>query len=78
MLLDRHRVAQLIELSALERTVKGPERQLRAGDVEVLVKAAYDDAVDSARAEFMARVQKMPSSCGYSRRAWRISSIPEE
>ena len=25
MLLDRHRVAQLIELSALERTVKGPE-----------------------------------------------------
>lgn len=69
MLLDRHRVAQLIELSALERTVKGPERQLRAGDVEVLVKAAYDDAVDSARAEFMARVQKMPSS------AWPWSAV---
>ena len=69
MLLDRHRVAQLIELSALERTVKGPERQLRAGDVEVLVKAAYDDAGDSARAEFMARVQKMPSS------AWPWSAV---
>ena len=69
MLLDRHRVAQLIELSALERTVKGPERQLRAGDVEVLVKAAYDDAGDSARAEFLARVQKMPSS------AWPWSAV---
>ncbi len=27
--IDRHRVARLIELSAAERTLKGPERLLR-------------------------------------------------
>ena len=50
MLLDRHRVARLIELSVLERSVTGPERLLREEDVSVLVKAAYDDASDAARA----------------------------
>jgi hypothetical protein len=57
MLLDRHRVAQLVELSALERTAQGPERLLREEDVALLVQAAYDDATEAARAEFMARVK---------------------
>ena len=69
MLLDRHRVARLVELSALERTLKGPERLLRENDVTVLVKAAYDDATDEARAAFMARVQSMPTS------AWPWSAV---
>ena len=62
MLLDRHRVARLVELSALERVAQGPERLLREEDVALLVKAAYDDATDGARAEFMARVNTMPTS----------------
>jgi len=62
MWLDRHRVARAIELSALERVAQGPERLLREEDVALLVKAAYDDATDGARAEFMARVEKMPAS----------------
>lgn len=69
MLLDRHRVARLVELSAMERTLTGPERLLREEDVALLVKAAYDDATDAARAEFMARVQKMPTS------AWPWSAV---
>lgn len=69
MLLDRHRVARLVELAALERTLKGPERLLREDDVTVLVKAAYDDATDEARAAFMARVQEMPTS------AWPWSAV---
>ncbi|PCC68227.1 hypothetical protein SAMN02745121_08632 [Nannocystis exedens] len=68
-IIDRHRVARLIELSAAERTLKGPERQLREEDVKLLIKAAYDDATDAARAEFMARVQKMPTS------AWPWSAV---
>ena len=55
-LLDRHRVVKLIELTALERTVAGPELLLREQDVALLIKAAYDDASDTGRAAFMARV----------------------
>lgn len=69
MLLDRHRVARLVELSGLERTVKGPERVLREDDVAVLVKAAYDDATDEARAAFMQRIQRLPTS------AWPWSAV---
>lgn len=67
--LDRHRIGTLIELTALERTVAGPERMLREQDVALLIKAAYDDASDMARTEFMARVQKMPTS------AWPWSAV---
>ncbi len=68
-LLDRHRVVKLIELAALERTVAGPERLLREQDVALLIKAAYDDASDTGRAAFMARVQAMPTS------AWPWSAV---
>ncbi len=69
MLLDRHRMAQLIELSAAEQKLSGPERLLRAEDVKTFVKAAFDDATDTARAEFMDRVKKMPAS------AWPWSAV---
>jgi hypothetical protein len=69
MLLDRHRMARLIELSALERTVQNPERSLREEDVALLIKAAYDDATEAARAAFMARVKPMPTS------AWPWSAV---
>ena len=68
-LLDRHRVDKLITLTDLERTVAGPERQLRETDVALLIKAAYDDAEDTARGAFMARVQLMPPS------AWPWSAV---
>lgn len=41
---------------------------LREQDVARLIKAAYDEASEAARAEFMARVQPMPTS------AWPWSS----
>ena len=69
MLLNRHRLLRLIELAELERRVTGPERMLREEDVALLVKAAYDDATDLARAEFMARVKPMPTS------AWPWSAV---
>lgn len=69
MLLDRHRMAQLIELSAAEQKLSGPERQIRAEDVKTFIKAAFDDATDAARAEFMTRVGKMPGS------AWPWSAV---
>jgi len=69
MLLARHRIARLVELSALERTAQGPERLLREEDVALLVKAAYDDATEAARAEFMARVKTMPET------AWPWSTV---
>ena len=69
MLLDRHRVAKLVELSALERTLQGPERLLREEDVALLVKAAYDDATEAARAEFMARIKSYPET------AWPWSTM---
>ena len=69
MLLDRHRIAKLIELADLEGRVTGPERMLREEDVALLVKAAYDDASETARAEFMARVQPMPTT------AWPWSAV---
>jgi hypothetical protein len=69
MPLDRHRVAKLVELSALERTLQGPERLLREEDVALLVKAAYDDATEAARADFMARVKLLPET------AWPWSTV---
>lgn len=69
MLLDRHRIAKLIELADLERRLTGTERTLREEDVAVLVKAAYDDASEAARAAFMARVQPMPTT------AWPWSAV---
>jgi hypothetical protein len=69
MLLDRHRIARLIELAELERRVTGPERLLREEDVAVFIKAAYDDASDAARAEFLARVKPAPTS------AWPWSAV---
>lgn len=69
MLLDRHRIARLIELADLERRVTGPERALREEDVALLIKAAYDDASEAARAAFMARVQAQPDT------AWPWSAV---
>ena len=69
MYIDRHRVAKLVELSALERTLQGPERLLREEDVALLVKAAYDDATEAARAEFMARIKTYPET------AWPWSTM---
>lgn len=69
MLLDRHRVARLIELTELERHLTGPERLLREEDVALLVKAAYDDASEEARALFMERVKPIPTS------AWPWSAV---
>ena len=69
MLLDRHRIAKLIELADLERRLTGAERMLREEDVAVLVKGAYDDASEAARAAFMARVQPMPTT------AWPWSAV---
>jgi len=68
-LLDRHRLVTLMGLTTLERTVTGPERLLREPDVALLIKAAYDDASDTARATFMGRVQAMPTS------AWPWSAV---
>ncbi len=69
MYLDRHRLARLIELSTLERTLKGADRDQREEDVALLVKAAYDAATEVARAAFMARVRDMPAS------AWPWSAV---
>ncbi len=69
MYINRHRIAKLAELSALERTLQGPERLLQETNVALLVKAAYDDAKEPARAEFMARVKTMPES------AWPWSTV---
>ena len=62
MYLPRDRMVRLIELSALERTLAGPERLLREEDVALLVKAAYDDATEEARAAFMEKVKAVPTS----------------
>jgi len=69
MFIDRHRVGMAVELSAWERSLKGPERTLREQDVALLIKAAYDDATEQARAEFMAKVGKYPTS------AWPWSAV---
>jgi len=69
MLLDRYRLAQLIDLSTIERSVRDPERTLREENVALLIKAAYDDATEAARATFMARVKPMPTS------AWPWSAV---
>lgn len=69
MYINRHRVAKLIELAAMERTLQGPERLLQETNVALLVKAAYDDAREPARAEFMTRIKTMPES------AWPWSTV---
>ena len=69
MLLNRNRIAKLLGLADLERRLVGPERMLHDEDVALLVKAAYDDASDAARAAFMARVQAMPAT------AWPWSAV---
>ena len=69
MLLDRNRITKLIELADLERRLTGAERMMREEDVALLVKAAYDDASEAARAAFMARVQLMPTT------AWPWSAV---
>ena len=69
MLLNPHRMGKLIELADLERHVTGPERMVREEDVSILVKAAYDDASDAARAEFVALAKQTPTS------AWPWSAV---
>lgn len=64
--LDRNRVWQLIELSAAERTAKGPERLVRENDVQQLLKAAWDDANQQARDSFLARVDKQMNNWPWS------------
>jgi hypothetical protein len=69
VLLNRFRVAQVIALSAAERTLVGPERELREADVAALIKAAYDEASESARAAFMLAVKPIPVA------AWPWSAV---
>ena len=64
--LDRNRVSQLIELSAAERTAKGPERLVRENDVQQLLKAAWDDANQKARDGFLARIDKQMNNWPWS------------
>jgi len=60
VILDRNRVAQLEALASAERTLTGPERAMREAEVATLIKASFDDATDTARAEFMAKVKPLP------------------
>jgi hypothetical protein len=60
MLLDTHRLGRAIELSALDRVASAAERRQREQDVALLVRAAYTDASEVARADFMAAVGKQP------------------
>ena len=62
MLLDTNRVTQLVELSALERVAQGAERLGREETLAHFIHAAYGDATEAARADFMARVGKMPTN----------------
>lgn len=68
-LVNRKRVAQLIALNADERTLVGLDRQNREEEIAVLIKAAYDEASDTARAAFMARMKPMPAA------AWPWSAV---
>jgi hypothetical protein len=61
-LLDRFRVAQLLDLSIAERTLTGPERAVREEEVALLIKAAFDAASEPAREAFMARVKQLPAA----------------
>ncbi|MBL9106460.1 MAG: hypothetical protein JNL82_36390 [Myxococcales bacterium] len=69
MPLDRHRVVRLIELADLERRLTGLERVQREEEVALFIKAAYDDASDGARAEFVTRGKQMLVS------AWPWSAV---
>lgn len=62
MFLDSNRLTQLVELSALDRVTQGPERLGREEALAHFIHAAYGDATEAARADFMARVAKMPTS----------------
>lgn len=68
MLLDRHRVARLVELSALAGRLDPGERMLREDEVTMLVRAAYDDASATARQAFLQRLKT-------SRAAWPWSAV---
>lgn len=59
-IIDRYRVVQLIDLSVAERALEGTERLVREPDVALLIKAAFDDASDAARAAFMTQVKPLP------------------
>jgi len=69
MLLHRNRTSRLIELADLAEHVTGPERMLHEQSVALLIKAAYDDATEAARAAFMARIKPMPVD------AWPWSAV---
>ena len=56
MFLDSNRLTQLVELSALDRVTQGPERLGREEALAHFTHAAYGDATEAARADFMARV----------------------
>lgn len=67
--LDRTRVSQLIDLNAAERTLTGVERTIREEQVAILIKAAFDEASDQARTDFMARMKSFPVT------AWPWSAV---
>ncbi len=67
--LDRNRVSQLIDLNAAERTLTGVERTIREEQVAILIKAAFDEASEQARADFMARMKTFPVT------AWPWSAV---
>ena len=69
MLLHRNRIIMLIKLADLAERVTGPERMLHEQSVALLIKAAYDDATEAARAAFMARIKPMPVD------AWPWSAV---
>ena len=69
MPLNRDRFARMIELSAAEPTLTGPARLLREDEVAQLVRVAYDDASDNARARFVSLIERAPES------AWPWSAV---
>lgn len=60
--LDTYRMTLLVGLSSLERVAQGAERLQAEEAVSKLLHAAYTDAKEDARADFMARVGKLPTS----------------
>lgn len=74
MLLDPRRLTQLIELAALERVAQGAERLQSEEAVAHLVHAAYVDAKEPARADFMARVGKLPADNDWPWSAVRVTA----
>mgnify|MGYP000284705726 CR=1 FL=1 len=73
--LDPNRMTQLVELSALERFAQGAERLQAEEAVSLLLHAAYTDAKEEARADFMARAGKLPVASDASGDIARGTSI---